>query len=419
MQIDNRPTFKGISPYNITAGLEDNVLLNKALFDVTGSDAPWVIMANNKQERRERLNRAALSFGLIFVSPLLILPFINRFAMRNVAKLTPEFFSKQYNAIKLSNEYLSNQKATEKGLADLAKELNIDFTPIINGTGKDFEKLRTQLIKAKNVVLATDFLLVAGTFGHIGFFNNWQTKKKTGQKGYSAEMEMADKSVVEKRAAKYEKTGKLRYGVFLTTLAGLAVGLPLAIKHGLTTTKTGKLNNFIKKHAHKFDYTKAIYMKRWPLALSLAAAHVGVCLASRNQTELKDNSIRSSASYAIFFGGDILLASVLGQLSDKIFKTKIIKHNKEDKSILNKILPSPTSLKELENGNCLKTKRMATGIFWLNFVFLSALMGFAVPHLINKIIKKDVSKDIDKNPTTKNVENIQAQSGAFKQFQAN
>lgn len=419
MQIDNRPTFKGISPYNITARLEDNVLLNKALFDVTGSDAPWVIMANNKQERRERLNRAGLSFGLIFVSPLLILPFINRFAMKNAAKLTTKLFSDQYNAIKLSNKFLSNKEATEKGLNELSKELKIDFKPIIDGAGKDFEKLRKQIIKAKNIVLATDFLLVAGTFGHIGFFNNWQTKKKTGQKGYSAEMEMADKSVVEKRAAKYEKTGKLRYGVFLTTLAGLAVGLPLAIKQGLTTTKTGKFNDFVKKHAQKFDYTDAIFMKRWPLALSLAAAHVGVCLASRNQTELKDNSIRSSASYAIFFGGDILLASVLGQLSDKIFKTKIIKHNKTDKSLLNKILPSPTALKELENGNCLKTKRMATGIFWVNFVFLSALMGFAVPHLINKIIKKDVSKDIDKKPTTQNIVNTKPQSDAFKQFQTN
>lgn len=419
MQIDNRPTFKGISPYNITARLEDNVLLNKALFDVTGSDAPWVIMANNKQERRERLNRAGLSFGLIFVSPLLILPFINRFAMKNAAKLTTKLFSDQYNTIKLSNKFLSNKEATEKGLNELSKELKIDFKPIIDGAGKDFEKLRKQIIKAKNIVLATDFLLVAGTFGHIGFFNNWQTKKKTGQKGYSAEMEMADKSVVEKRAAKYEKTGKLRYGVFLTTLAGLALGLPLAIKQGLTTTKTGKFNDFVKKHAQKFDYTDAIFMKRWPLALSLAAAHVGVCLASRNQTELKDNSIRSSASYAIFFGGDILLASVLGQLSDKIFKTKIIKHNKTDKSLLNKILPSPTALKELENGNCLKTKRMATGIFWVNFVFLSALMGFAVPHLINKIIKKDVSKDIDKKPTTQNIVNIKPKSDAFKQFQTN
>lgn len=96
MKLNNNysQTFKGINPYTATEFLDRNVLMNKALFDLTGSDVPWVVMANNKEERRERINRAMLSFGLIFVSPLIILPFANRFAMKNITKLSSKFFSK-------------------------------------------------------------------------------------------------------------------------------------------------------------------------------------------------------------------------------------------------------------------------------------------------------------------------------------
>lgn len=417
MKIENKQTFKGAPLYNITAGLENNVLLNKALFDITGSDVPWVVMANNKEERRERLNRATLSFSLIFVSPLLALPLINRFAMKNVAQLTPKLFSKQYNAIRLSNMHLKNKDDTQRELLILGEKLKIDFKPTIDSVGSDFEKLRLKLIKAKNTVLASDFLLVTGTFGNIGFYNSWQTKKKTGQKGFSAEMKMAEKSIVEKRAEKYERSEKIRYGAFLATLASIVVALPLAIKHGLSSDKASKFNDFVKKHAHNFDYTDAIFMKRLPLAVSLAAAHVGINLASRNKTELKDNSIRSSTSFALFFGGDILLSSLFGMFSDRVFKTNIINKEIKDKNFLNRILPPPRSLKELQNIGHAKSKNIEIGLFWLNFAITSALMGFVTPYLINKIIKKDVAKDAVSATKTDYLNRILPKSKSFKQFQ--
>lgn len=396
MKVEKQTSFKGISPYIITSGLEDKVFLNKALFDVTGSDAPWVIMANNKEERRERLNRALLSFSLIFVSPLIVLPFANRFAMRYVAKLTPELFSKEYNAIRLPNKNLLDEAGTREGLKNLSKDLKIDFNKIENKVNGDYDVLRKKIINAKNTVLGIDFSLVTGSFGSIGFFNNQQTKKKTGQDGYSAELEMADKEIVEKRAAKYKKTSRIKFALFLTSLATIVIAVPLSIKHGLSAKNASKFTNFIQKHAEKFDYNDAIFMKRLPLAIALFGAHIGINLASRNTTELKDNSIRSSTSFAIFFGGDILMSSLLGRLSDKLFKTKLIKKN-ANKSFLNKILPPIHSLKELNKINDVKSRNIAIGLFWINLASLSALMGFATPYLINKIIKKDVSEDIKKS----------------------
>lgn len=384
---NNTPKFRGF-----TEMVMGNIFLNKALFDLTSSDIPWVIMANNKEERRERINRSALSIGMVFVSPLILLPFVNRLAMR---KLSPDFVSKQWQAIKLSNKDLVSAEKIKAGLQDLSKELKIDFKPIIDKVGGDYDKLRSKISTAKNVVLGTDLMLIAGSFGHIGFFNAWQTKQKTGQNGYSAELNMADKEIIEKRAEKLKKTEKFRYAAFLTGLAGLTVAMPAAIKHGLTTNKVNKFSSFVKKHADKFDYKDAIFMSRLPMALSFLTAHFGIFMASRNNTERKDNVIRSSATLSIFFLGDILLASLLGRVSDKYLKTDLIKRDGENK-LLNKILPPVKELKELKATSSTKSVKLAKGIFWLNFAVLSALMGFITPYFINKLIKKEVAEDITK-----------------------
>ncbi len=79
-------------------------------------------MANNKEERRERINRASLSVGLNISSSFVVLPFVNKFAMNKIVNLTSEFSSKYYNAIRLSNKYLSSAEKTKEGLQELAKQ---------------------------------------------------------------------------------------------------------------------------------------------------------------------------------------------------------------------------------------------------------------------------------------------------------
>jgi len=393
MRIEKQQTYNKSPQFRgFTEMVMGNIFLNKALFDLTSSDIPWVVMANNKEERRERINRSALSVGMVFVSPLIILPFVNRFAMNSIVKLSSKFASKEYNAIMLSNRHLVSAEKTKAGFEELSKELKIDFKPVIDSVGGDYDKLRKKISTAKNIVLGTDLMLIAGSFGHIGFFNAWQTKKKTGQNGYSAELKMADKEVIEKRAAKYKKSEKARYLAFLAGLAGLTVAMPIAIKRGLTSSKINKFSEFVKKHSDKFDYKDAIFMSRLPMALSFLAAHFGIFMASRNNTERKDNVIRSSATLSIFFLGDILLASVLGRLSDKHLKTNLIKRDGDNK-LLNKILPPIKELSEVKATASLKSVKIAKGIFWTNFVLLSGLMGIITPYFINKLIKKEVDAD--------------------------
>ena len=95
--------------------LEENVLLNKALLDAS-VDVPFICLANNKIERKERLRRVLVNYTLVFLSPLITLPLTNRLAMKHIAKMTPKFMSKESNLIQLSNKYLKNKELTKEGI---------------------------------------------------------------------------------------------------------------------------------------------------------------------------------------------------------------------------------------------------------------------------------------------------------------
>ena len=339
---DDRIGFKANPFITSACYLDERVLLGKAVLDVTALDAPQIIMANNEQERREKFNKAAFSFTLGYLSPLVTLPLTNRLAMKHIAKLTKKFTSKD-----------------------------------------------AKLINAKNAVLAFDLFFTAASIGSVGFFNNWQTKRKTKQDGYSAEFNMADKSVVEKRAESFKKTETLRQAAWVGILSLLTLS-PLLLKRGLTSDKTNFFTKYIKKIAPNFDYTDGIFMKRLPFFMSAIGLYSGMILASRNKTEMKDTTIRSSVSTAAYFGGDILIGSVLGRLSDNFLKTNIMKKDCE-KSFINRLIPPAKSLKELDG----KSKSIGAALYWINLAMLSACMGFGIPYLINKMIRKDVNKDLE------------------------
>lgn len=383
----NGLNFKGNPAVGLATYLDERVLLGKAVLDVTALDAPQIIMANNSHERREKFNKASFSFALGYLSPLVTLPLTNRFAMKHIAKLTEKFPAKDANLIQLSNKYLVNAAETKKGVELLSKKLKTDYEPILKKVDGDYEVLRKKLINAKNSVLAFDLLFTSASIGSVGFFNNWQTKRKTKQDGFSAEFLMTDKDIVEKRAQSYKAKEPLRKAIWLGILTALTLS-PLLIKRGLASQKASTFNNYIKKIGSKFDYTDGIFMSRLPFFMSAIGLYSGMILASRNQTELKDTTIRSSVSTAAYFGGDVLIGSVLGRLSDKYLKTDLIKKDVE-KSFLNKIIPPVKHIRTLAP----KDKNIGAALYWINLALLSACMGFGIPYLINKMIRHDVEKE--------------------------
>ncbi|MBO7673061.1 hypothetical protein J6S88_06615 [bacterium] len=384
----NSLNFKGAG-INAVAFLEENVMLNKALLDAS-VDVPFVCFANNKTERKERLRRVSVNYSLCFLSPFLTLPLTNRLAMKYIAKLTPKLSSKESNLIHISNKYLKDKELLKEGIKLLSKEKNTDYSQIIKNNGGDFEKIRRKLINAKNAVLSFDFLFSSGSVSGMAFLNNYLTKKKTQMDGYSAEFELADRELVEKRAAKYKKSEPWRKGTTIALIAMLTA-LPLAIRKGLISPKTTGIANFIKDNAHLFDYTNGIFMKRFPLFLFLTVAMTGVASASRNRTELKNNLLINATGLAVYFGGDLLINSALAKLSDNIFKTSIIDKN-APKTFMNKIIPPTVRIRELTG----KSKKIAAINFIINFLAIAVSYGYGIPKLMNKIIRKDLKTDADK-----------------------
>lgn len=418
--------FKGGGFYNTTAELEGNIILSRAIIDLIGCDFPWIIMANNKQERIERTRRYAIVFILAFMSPIALLPVLNRFAMKNTVKLTKNFWSNNHKAIHLSNDFLVNAEKTKVGLNKLAKEtemgpiekyfykimgkrqieqkLNVD--DLLAHADGDWEKLRLKLIKAKNSVLFVDFLTSGIPLGSMGFINNYLTKKKTGQSGFSAEFKMADKNTVEKRADLYERNKNKRYAYFASLALGISTAFALITNYGLSSQSTKGIAGFVKKHAKVTNYKSGIYMARIPFLALMIINHGGLLLASRNNAETKDTFIRMGTGDAVFFGGDLVLASLFANISDRLFKTQLRKEGQT--ALFSKIFPKIKSIKEInesvENGTLsIKNKKVATGLYWLNLAVLAACLGFVIPTMINKMIKKDVQKDVDKTKTSQNI----------------
>ena len=380
----NTITFKSAPFINATMFIEDRVLLNKALLD-GARDTSIILNANNRNEAEERFRRSCIGWGTAFLTPLVTLPLTNKLAMKHIAKLTKSYFSKDNNLVKLSNKYLTSTVATKQGIEELSKKY--DFSEVLKNNNYDYEKIRKKLINAKMSVLAFDFLFTTSLMASAGFINRYITRKKTGKDGFSAEFNMANKDVIEKRAEKFKKTENLRNNIFIASLLLLASS-PLLLRRGLLKDN-GKLSELIKKHASKFDYNDGIFMKRLPFLLMAIVTDIGLIMSSRNQTEVKDNAVRLSATQAAFFGGDIIIGSTLAAISDKFFKTELLDKNC-NKNWINKLIPPIKPIRDLQG----KNKSVATGLFWVNMLALFGIIGIVIPKMLNRMIKHDVDKDV-------------------------
>ena len=414
----HNPSFKS-GFYNVTRELDSSVMLSRALIDTFGCTIPWIVMANNDTEKKEKTRRYLLDYAIIWLTPFVTLPLSNRFAMKYIGKLTKNFWSNNHKAIHISNEFLKDTDSMMTEFNKMSKgiyknplealyyklnpkkkyEPKINIDELLESVNGDKEKLRKKLIRSKNAVFFSDCMFTFGAGATVLFGNNEITKKSSGQAGFSAEMSMADKEIVEKRAENYEKSKMKRYLASLGLIAATTLGMSLAGFATLYSKSSNKLVQKLRNNSKLFDYTKGIYMSRLPFFLSNIAFYSGASLlAARNNTERKDAAIRNGVGTAVFFGGDLLLSSIFMNLSDRIFGTKL-RVNDNDNSFIRKIFPKVKSvqrvMEEVEQGKISKSnKKVAAGIFWTNMLILIVSMGYAVPTAINKMIKKDVEKDV-------------------------
>lgn len=407
--------------YDTTSALNSSIVLSRALVDGCGATIPWIIMANNGTERKEKARRLLFDYSIAYLSPFLTLPFTNRLAIKYVSKLTKGLWANNHKAITISNKFLKDADSMMNELKRISKgtekyplealfnrifpnkkyEQKINIDELLKSCGGDKEKLRQKIIKAKNAVFIFDCLFTFGLLGSVPFINNEITRKQSGQAGFSAEMNMADKEIVENRAKEYEKSKHKKYLAFLSLFAAITLGMSLAGFASLypNSKNCGKFINYFRNRAKYFDYKKGIYMSRLPFFLGYIADVMGVLFASRNETEKKDVMIRQSFGSAVFFGGDLLLGSLFTNISDRLFGTKL-RSEEDNSSFINKIFPKIKSLSdvidEVEQGKISRVnKKVCAGIFWVNMFILMGSLGYFIPKLVNKMIRRDVEKDVN------------------------
>ena len=379
--------------YNITGKFQSNIVLNKGVLDLCGYVIPSTIMANNKIEARERFEKTGLFCAVSFLTPLFLLPLLNRSFFR-IYGSNPKFGKNVVQIMQLSKKFLTKDaKYMEEGILALGNTLKTKYKNIDN-TFKSLlesynnkELLRKKLINIHINVLGADFIITGLMLSSILWISNAITRMKTGRKGFSAEFNMADKNYTDRKAEKYEKMQKRNQLItFLSVVCG-GLGTAILLKKGLSSTSL----NFIKKRASLFDYSEGIFMSRLSCVLiALFADFPATMLASRDKEEYKYNMIRLTGLYSMLFGGDMILNNVAGVLIDKFSNGKIKLVNKtginSSSSFLRKMIRPLYTFKELNeqtdwNPKVLQRTKKA-GLISVLGKFCIALANFGIWYAI-------------------------------------
>ena len=115
---NNTVSFKQNSVFNTMANIESNILLNKGITDIGGFVIPQAIMSNNKDESIERVFKSLLYFIFTFVSPFLLLPMVNKYALKS-NKILDNLSNEQKKILEVPKKYLCEN--TDKMLEGIKK----------------------------------------------------------------------------------------------------------------------------------------------------------------------------------------------------------------------------------------------------------------------------------------------------------
>jgi hypothetical protein len=101
----------------------------------------------------------------------------------------------------------------------------------------------------------------------------------------------------------------------------------------------------------------------------------------------------------MMFGGDFLLNNIAGRVCDAKLGTDLMnKKGFEKAGFFKKFLMDTHGLDKLNKMQNVtkKTKQAALVMYWGNFALTTALIGFGLSALVNRQMKKDVKKDLQR-----------------------
>ena len=402
--------------YNATQYVQEHTLLNRGMIDLGGCGIPHALKSNNKTEAAERLSMSSILFSLSFLGPLVLLPMFNKRALLKNG-IVKNFSNNEKKIIQVSKEFLNKDvDKMVKGIQETGKRLNCekDFNNILERF-PDKEVLRQKLLKAHNSIMKKDFLSTAWQWCSTPYIVTEITEKITHKKGFSATYEMGDTKQLSDKEYQKQKHRKMLSSALLATVPSILI--PTIIHKGIKNPNTtNKILKSINKNAKLFDYTqevnmpKIIYYSVW-----VGTSYPSKVIASRDKNERKDRFLRDGALIGMYSCGDSLINNVLGRASDKFLKTKIMDTDKlkgKKNNFFTRFKMPLKNFRDVEyqlKGESYKlikrTQNAGAGIYWVSLLTNMGLIGFALPTVLNKILKKSVKKDkiANKNNSTTNI----------------
>ena len=393
-----QPSFKG-GFYDATAFIQAHTLLNRGLTNIGGCAIPNAIMSNTKEEALERIGMSTLSVTFAFIMPLFLLPRYNKFFLAKNG-IVKNFANNEKKIIQVSKEYLTKDAQTmTDGIRESAKQLKAekDFENILERFKGREDELKAKLLKAHEQILRSDFMSTGLLMGSIPWIATGITEYKTGRKGFSATFNMLEEKEVSKKDHAKSKLKRLAGTLAFAFIPGVIISR--AVTKGLSA----KTANFIKNNAQNFNYTSGVSMSKTVNALKWAfTGFLAKLPSSRDKYELRDRTAREGATFVMFFGGDFLINNILGRLSDKFLGTKIMntdKYNGKKIGFFKSFLLSTRRFRKINNLKNVspevlkRTRNLGAALYWVSLITNMAVLGFSVPHFLNKFLRHSVQKD--------------------------
>lgn len=397
--------------YSASTYIQSNAMLNRAVMEVGGVEVPAVLTANNKDERIERLMRAALFVTTSFFAPALFMPVLNKFFLKQAKIITNPA---EKAILNVSKQYLTNdadfmiqgfnKTATELEKKNEFKEISKHFNNVLNRF-PDKEILRQKLINVHKNVFATDFILASMCSISVPWLANFTTEKRTKRAGYVGEFEIAPKEYTDKKTEHHKKSQKIKLGISIAIPLAVAASISKTLKNVMVKPEEqlSKMGKLFKKNVHLLDYKNAIFMNKMGyLAVMFAGDMPSYLLACRDKHELKMRATLWSVIFAAMFGVETILNNIVGRTLDtKLGTTLMNKKGFEKAGFFKKLLMKTHDFGELNKMSQVSnlTKKVALGMYWGNFAFTTALLGFGMSILMNRTMKKDVKTALEKDKT--------------------
>ena len=397
-KVSNTLPFRGFNIYNATAYVQDHTLINRGITTLGGSTVPQCIMSNNKYEAQERAIMGGVYFVASYLTPILLIPLYNKHFLKNKG-IIKSLDGMAKKIIQVPKKYLTPDGDLKKGLEETAKIFDTqtgknDCLKAFNEIYERYnnpEKLKKDLLSVHQKVLTTDFITTGAMWSAIPWIATEFTEHKTKRKDFSAGFNLKKDNSQEKMS----KTKKAFWNIAFSVIPGILFGMTTT--KGLSTKSSNPILKWIRKNPHNFDYasgtnmTKTIYAAIW--VLSSFPAKI---ISARDTNERKDRALRDLGLFTMFFGGDFLINNIAGRIADKIFKTKII----DPKTNNLRNFRALDNTKDLPPQILKKTKNIGAGLYWFGLLTNTALIGFALPKVLNKFLRHNINKENTENKTT-------------------